>query len=283
MKKRERERSLKNFIKTINKKIFFYLVRGIYNFFLNFKTPITKILSLFNLRLSQIYTFPIPIEADKKIIKFINISSKFSMTGHARMHLLSQAILNTKKKRLEGDFVECGVWRGGNILLYKLLNDFYDLNKTIFAYDTFEGMTEPEDIDMDFCGTSAKKYLIANRKSENLNNVHCFATIDRVRKNILEYTNLENINFIVGPVEKTLLIKKNLPKKISVLRLDTDWYSSTKIELEILYPRLVDGGVLIIDDYGSWQGSKKATDKYFFGKKKWLHVYDHTCRYLIKD
>jgi len=275
-REREKERSLKNFIKTINKKIFFYLVKGIYNFFLNFRTPITKILSLFNLRLSQIYTFLIPIEADKKIIKFINISSKFSMTGHTRMYLLSQAILNAKEKRLEGDFVECGVWRGGNILLYKLLNDFYDLNKTIFAYDTFEGMTEPEDIDMDFCGTSAKKYLITNRK-------YCSATIDHVRKNILEYTNLKKINFIFGPVEKTLLIKKNLPKKISVLRLDTDWYSSTKIELEILYPRLVDGGVLIIDDYGSWQGSKKATDEYFFGKKKWLHVYDHTCRYLIKD
>jgi len=224
-----------------------------------------------------------PIETDKQIIKFINISSKFSMTGHSRMHLLSQAILNVKEKGLEGDFVECGVWKGGNILLYKYINDFYDLNKNIFAYDTFEGMTKPEDIDMDFYGTSAKKYLMASRKSQILDNIHCFATIDRVKKNILEYANLENINFIVGPVEKTLLIKKNLPKKISVLRLDTDWYSSTKIELEILYPKLVDGGVLIIDDYGSWQGCKKATDEYFFGKKKWLHVYDYTCRYLVKD
>jgi hypothetical protein len=145
-----------NSIKTNNKKNFsIYIIRGIYNIFLNFKTPIRKILSLFNLKLSQIAIFP--IEADKKIINFINISSKFSMTGHERMYLLSQAILNAKEKRLDGDFVECGVWKGGNILLYKLLNDFYSLNKTIFAYDTFEGMTQPEDIDIDFYGNSAKK------------------------------------------------------------------------------------------------------------------------------
>jgi hypothetical protein len=265
-RERERERDVKNSIKIINKKKFsFYIMRVIYNFFLNFKTPIKKIFSLFNLKLSQISSFP--IEADKKIIKFINISSKYSMTGSERMYLLSQAILNAKEKRLCGDFVECGVWRGGNIVLYKLLNDFYNLNKAIFAYDTFEGMTEPEEIDMDFYGNSAKKHLLTSLKSENLENTHCFSTIDSVKKNILEHTNLKNINFIIGPVEKTLLIKKNLPKKISVLRLDTDWYSSTKIELEILYPRLVKGGVLIIDDYGTWYGSKKATDEYFFQKK----------------
>jgi O-methyltransferase len=270
-----------NSMKKNKKKISLYIIRSVYNFFLNFKTPIKKILNLFNLRLVKIYSFP--IEANKKIIKFINISSKFSMTGNERMYLLSQAILNAKEKRLDGDFVECGVWRGGNILLYKLLNDFYSLNKTIFAYDTFEGMTEPEGIDIDHQGNSAKKRLLANNKSENLNNIHCFSTIDSVKKNISECTNLKNINFIVGPVEKTLLKKKNLPKKISVLRLDTDWYSSTKIELKILYPRLVYGGVLIIDDYGAWQGSRKATDEYFLNKKKWLHVYDDTLRYLIKD
>lgn len=248
------------------------------------KIIIKKILSLFNLRLNKLSaTTFVPIEADKEIIKFIDICSKFSMTGHQRMYLLSQAILNAKENKLEGDFVECGIWRGGNILLYKLLNDFYSLNKTIFAYDTFEGMTTPEDIDIDFMGDSGNKQLIANKKSENLVNVHCFSTIHSVKKNILKYSNLENINFVIGAVEKSLLLEKNLPKKISVLRLDTDWYASTKIELEILYPRLVQGGVLIIDDYGHWQGARKATDEYFFGKKKWLHVYDYTCRYLIKD
>jgi O-methyltransferase len=251
-----------------------------------FKIIIKKILSLLNFRLSKISTSTsliIPIEADKEIIKFIDISSKYSMTGHQRMYLLSQAILNVKEKKLEGDFVECGVWRGGNILFYKLLNDFYGLNKTIFAYDTFEGMNTPEDIDIDYTGNSAKKELLRNKKSEHIRNIHCLSTINSVKKNILQHSKLENINFIIGAVEKSLLLEKNLPKKISILRLDTDWYASTKIELEILYPRLVQGGVLIIDDYGHWQGARKAVDEYFFNKKKWLHVCDYTCRYLIKD
>jgi hypothetical protein len=245
------------------------------------RNKINKILSLFNLKLSKFHY--LPIETHKEIKKFIIISSKFSMTGHLRMFLLSQAVLNAKNNNLEGDFVECGVWRGGNILLYKLLNDFYNLNKSIFAYDTFEGMTSPEDIDINFKGNYAYKLLQENKKSENQKNTHCIAKIDTVKKNILRYSNLENIIFITGPVEKTLLLEKNLPKKISVLRLDTDWYASTKVELEILYPRLVHGGVLIIDDYGHWKGSQKATDEFFVNKKKWLHVCDYGCRYLIKN
>jgi len=236
-----------------------------------FKIIINKILSLINLKLSKISTstsLNVPIEADKEVIKFIDISFKYSMTGHRRMYLLSQAILNAKEKRLEGDFVECGVWRGGNILLYKLLNDFYGLNKTIFAYDTFEGMNTPENIDIDLRGNYAYKLLQVSKKSENIKNIHCVVKIDTVKKNISRYSNLENINFIIGSVEKSLLLEKNLPKKISVLRLDTDWYASTKIELEILYPRLVQGGVLIIDDYGHWQGARRAVDEYFFNKKK---------------
>ena len=245
------------------------------------KNKIYKILSLFNLRLSRIDY--LPIDTDKEVKKFINISSKFSMSGHQRMFLLSQAVLNAKNNNLEGDFVECGVWEGGNILLYKFLNDFYNLNKSIFAYDTFEGMTSPEDIDIDLKGNYAYKLLQVNKKSENIKNIHCVAKIDTVKKNILRYSNIENISFNIGPVEKTLLLENNLPKKISVLRLDTDWYASTKVELEILYPRLVHGGVLIIDDYGHWKGSQKATDEFFVNKKKWLHVCDYSCRYLIKN
>jgi len=248
------------------------------------KKLIKKILKYFNLSLSRIdIKKNLPVETEKKIIKFINISNQFSMTGHQRMYLLSQAVLNAKNKRLEGDFVECGIWKGGNILLYKLLNDFYDLKKTIFAYDTFDGMTTPDKNDIDFQGNLAYNEIIANKKINDKNNIHCFSSISSVQKNILKYSNLKNIKFIIGPVEKTLLSKENLPKKISILRLDTDWYASTKIELEILYPKLVNGGVLIIDDYGHWQGCRKATDEFFFNKKKWLHVVDKTCRYLIKE
>ena len=240
-----------------------------------------KKISLLNLKNTRIDT--LPVETDKKIKKFIDMSAEFSMTGHKRMYLLSQAILHTKENNLDGDFVECGVWRGGNILLYKLFNDFYSLNKIIFAYDTFQGMTTPEDIDIDYKGESAEKILLKNQKSENITNMHCFSTIDTVKKNILKYSKLENINFIIGPVEKTLLLEKNLPKKISILRLDTDFYESTKIELEVLFPLLENNGILIVDDYGCWQGAKKAVDEYFLNKKFTMFKIDITGRFIIKN
>ena len=97
------------------------------------------------------------------------------------------------------------------------------------------------------------------------NNVHCIASLYEVQQNLnnLSSNSDRKIKYIEGPVEKTLNYEKNLPEKISILRLDTDWYSSTKKELEILYPRLVKGGVLIIDDYGSWKGCKQAVDEFF--------------------
>ena len=81
------------------------------------------------------------------------------------MYLLSQAALNVRNNNLDVDFVECGVWEGGNILLFKMLNDFYNLNKNIFAYDTYEGMTSPQNIDITSSGISTKILMkIAKKK-----------------------------------------------------------------------------------------------------------------------
>ena len=204
------------------------------------------------------------------------------MTDHHAMYVLSQAILRAKTKKLDGDFVECGIWRGGNVLLLKLLNDHYQLNKSIFAFDTFDGMTTPSKFDIDFQNISAEEQLNKNDKLEDKKNIHCYSELETVKKNISKYTNLNNIRFVKGPVEKTLLDIENLPEKISVLRLDTDFYESTKIELKVLYPKLVQGGVLIIDDYGHWKGAQKAVDE-FFDEKKWLHMINNSARYLIKE
>ena len=72
---------------------------------------------------------------------------------------------------------------------------------------------------------------------------------------------MAQIQFVSGMVEQTLLKQK--PEKVALLRLDTDWYESTKCELEQLFPRLVPGAVLIIDDYGHWDGCRRAVDEYF--------------------
>jgi O-methyltransferase len=221
--------------------------------------------------------------SQKKIINMVNLCNEFSMTGKARMHSLSQAVEYIKNLKLKGDFVECGVWKGGNLLLLNMLNNYYNLDKSIYGFDTFEGMTLPSKEDYDLNNISAKEQLKNIHKTSQKRNLWCYSSLEDVKKNIKKHGKINNIKLIKGPVEKTLLQKDNLPKKISLLRLDTDFYKSTKIELEILYPLLVKNGVLIVDDYGHWKGAKKAVDEYFKSKFHWLHRVDYTCVYLIKN
>jgi O-methyltransferase len=89
------------------------------------------------------------------------------------------------------------------------------------------------------------------------------------------------LHFIQGDVMETL--PKDAPSEIAVLRLDTDWYESTRHELIHLYPRLVVGGVLIIDDYGHLLGARKATDEYLDGHRILLDRIDYSARIAIKQ
>jgi O-methyltransferase len=223
------------------------------------------------------------VEAKKEIIDMINISKQFSMTDETRMYAVAQAVEHIHHLKLKGDFVECGVWRGGNLILLNKLNKFYNLNKLIYGFDTFEGMTDPTKEDYDLNNIPARKQLKNTHKSQEKRNIWCYSPLEEVKKNISKNVKKNNTILCKGPVEKTLLNKKNLPKKISLLRLDTDFYESTKKELEILYPLLVKKGVLIIDDYGHWKGARKAVDEYFKNSYHWLHRIDYTCRLIIKD
>ena len=214
------------------------------------------------------------VEASEQIKNIIRSCSKYSMTGELRMFVLSQAVKYVKTSNLKGDLVECGVWKGGNIILFQKLNLLYDLNKKIYAYDTFTGMSKPTKHDMSY-NILAEEYL---RTGPDI----CYSPYEEFFSNVSKETDFKNIEIIKGKVEDTLLNEKNLPESISILRLDTDWYESTKIELEILYKRLVKGGVLILDDYGHWTGAKKAVDEYFVDDDVWLHYVDYACRYIIK-
>lgn len=203
----------------------------------------------------------------------------YSMTNKIRMWTLINSINYVANRGIKGDFVECGVWKGGNLILFEILNKKLDLKKKIFGFDTFEGMSAPSVHDVKFSGWSALENYKNRIKSEN---GYCLATLDEVKKNLNYEVPNNHINLIKGKVEETLLLNKNLPEEISILRLDTDFYESTLIELEMLYPKLVKGGILIIDDYGSYKGSKKAVDEYF-KKKPFLIYIDHSSRMIIKD
>jgi hypothetical protein len=183
---------------------------------------------------------------------------------------------DVRKNNVPGDYVECGVWRAGNILgMASYLKYHNNTNPQLWLYDTFAGMTVPEDVDLTHDGKAA----INIYQTEAVN---CLSPIEDVH-HTLSHTDypVDKFRFVVGDICQTLLRQENIPDGISILRLDTDWYASTKIELEVLWDKLSPGGFLIIDDYGHWQGCRKAVDE-FFPDHSVLEYIDYTCRLVRK-
>ena len=195
---------------------------------------------------------------------------------------LIQSLKYIKENNIDGDIVETGVYKGANLILVNNFLNKHKLKKTIFAYDTYSGQPDPTELDFDLKGTNMVEKF-SELKKKNI--IPVFCSLDDVKKNITQYSeyDLTNFKFVKGKVEDTLNKKDNLPLKISILRLDTDFHDSIKKSLEILYPLLSNGGVLIVDDYGHFKGAKIAVDNFFKDKKNILmHRVDYTCRLIIK-
>ncbi len=248
------------------------------------KRVIKKFANLLKYRIIRISNpvYDAVIYTDEKFRRIHDKCRQYTMTSDERMYALYKAVEYTVNSNIPGDFVECGVWKGGSAMLiaYTLL-ELNATNRKIYLYDTFEGMTNPTKEDF---GLADKSKLAINQWKKEQGKNHCrwcYASLSEVEKNMVSTrypTN--NLIFIKGKVEET--IPKTIPSKIAVLRLDTDWYESTKHELIRLFPRVSKNGVLIIDDYGCWAGSKKAVDEYFSNKPILLNRIDYTGRIGIK-
>jgi hypothetical protein len=204
------------------------------------------------------------------------------MTGPERVFALRQAVLHVLKQRIPGDIVECGVWRGGSMMaVARTLRDSGVIDKNLYLFDTFDGMSSPTQEDVSVDGDSADQLMA---KSDRIaESVWARCSLKEVKRNLnLTGYPPERMFFIKGKVEET--IPEQAPAQIALLRLDTDWYESTYHELVHLYPRLSPGGILIIDDYGHWAGARKAVDEYFAEHRLnlFLHRIDYTGRICIK-
>lgn len=180
-----------------------------------------------------------------------------------------EALIYCDQNKILGDYVECGVYTGEHPkLACKTIIDNKLSKINIYMYDTFEGLTEPGEFDYTLEGsdfTMSKDTVFETWKSHKstYGNNWCESSLQSVKKNV-ESTgyDIEKLFYIVGDIRDTLEVDRNLPKKICVLRLDTDWYDSTKIEMEKLYDLVSEGGVIIIDDYFLWNGQRKAIDDF---------------------
>jgi hypothetical protein len=221
------------------------------------------------------------IESDKRFKKIYEKCFNYTMTSKERMYALYKSVEYIIKNNIPGDFVECGVWRGGSTMLiaYSLL-EFNVNNRKIYLYDTFEGMSQPTEFDYLLANSFFASELLQKEPKKDTN-FWCFVTLNEVKNNmaLTKYPE-NNIIYVKGKVEET--IPKIIPSKIALLRLDTDWYESTKHELNHLYPILSKNGVLIIDDYGYLAGAKRAVDEYFFDEQLLLNRIDSDARIGIK-
>lgn len=203
----------------------------------------------------------------------------WTMTSAERIYALIQAVRYVSASDIAGDIVECGVWKGGSMAaIARTLLQLQDVKRDLYLFDTFEGMPEPTTKDIDYSGKSAAEVL-----REDSGTRCAEAPLERV-KEVLYGTGYprERIHFVRGRVEET--IPASAPDSISLLRLDTDWYASTKHELVHLFPRLAHAGVIIIDDYGHWKGSREACDEYFTQNRIpiLLNRIDYTGRIALK-
>jgi O-methyltransferase len=224
-------------------------------------------------------------ELDSATAALIDRVRPLTMTGPLRLAALVEAVRHCVHRGLPGGFAECGVWRGGSVLAMMLtLQELGAEDRTITLYDTFEGMTEPTAADTspyhppagelwERSGGQPWAELFDGRRNSE----------EAVREAVLStgYPP-ELVSFVRGPVERTL--PERAPGELALLRLDTDWYESTLHELRHLYPLLVPGGVLIVDDYGHWEGCRRAVDEYFAAEAEpvLLNRIDYTGRIAVK-
>ena len=225
-----------------------------------------------------------PVEATDFDLETISIALKYSMTSPQRLWSLIQAVKYISENKIPGDICECGVWRGGSVIaIARTLESMQDTGRRIYLYDTFEGMTKPSDIDKSYDRNELAQEIMDRTEVADGANIWARASLEDVKSNLENSAYpFENYVFVKGDVAKTLI--DTIPSKLALLRLDTDWYESTLLELQTLYPAVSHGGVVIIDDYGHWQGCRKAVEEYFRNQeiKPLLNYVDYTGRLLIK-
>lgn len=185
---------------------------------------------------------------------------RYTMTSPTRCkHLwdLSKRVLDAS---IPGDFVECGVWRGGSAGIMGLVLKARGENRELQLFDSFAGLPEPTIED----GTRAAEYS-GGRASGALESVdQCRAGLEDVRDFLFNQLELDatRVKFHIGWFQNTVPEVAPAMNPIAVLRLDGDWYESTRICLDFLYPLVSVGGVVILDDFYCWQGCAKAAEEF---------------------
>lgn len=247
-----------------------------------FKSVTVSLLSKLGYEIHPIVPEARPVEYKKEDDLIWERVKSETMTSFLNFWFLLKSVDYLIENNIHGAFIECGVWRGGSSMAMAMrLVEHNSLDIDVYLFDTYSGMVAPSSIDVEAHTGKSASDLLKKAGADAL--VIANAPLELVRANMEETNYPKNkIHYVEGDVLETLPTVEL--QDIALLRLDTDWYESTLAELNFLLPRLVKGGICIIDDYGHWEGSKKAVDEFFESsdfKPLMFHV-DYTCRAFIR-
>ncbi|MDP1821492.1 MAG: TylF/MycF/NovP-related O-methyltransferase [Acidimicrobiales bacterium] len=220
-----------------------------------------------------------PPDFDDDLIALCERVRPYTLTSPERIAALRDAVRHVVRRGVPGAFVECGVWRGGSMMVVALtLREMEVDDRELVLFDTFTHMPFPGPEDVDLFGRPAADAYDAASAAEAFR----YLPFEEVQA-ALAGTGypVERTRFVPGLVEDT--IPDEAPEEIALCRLDTDWYQSTRHEMEHLFGRIRPGGILIVDDYGHFMGAKQAVDEYFaaHGPDVLLHRIDFTGRLVV--
>ena len=227
---------------------------------------------------------------ENEVEKLFEVIKNSTMLSKKRLNSLYSQVVFCEKNNIIGDFVECGVWKGGAVALMASANLKYsDVRRQIHLFDIFDEICPPDE---KYDGLKAiyetKKFKKkGSKKLEGIYDVYggpgkLKESINLLQNKILYPKNF--LNYHVGWFEDTIPNQSNKIEKIAILRLDSDWYHSTKLTLDYLYDKVVKNGFVIIDDYGTYDGCKLAVDEFMSKFKinfEIKHI-DNTCVYFQK-
>lgn len=208
-----------------------------------------------------------------------------TMSSFERLATIWQQVRYLDRYNISGDLVECGVWKGGTAGMMALahLASYSPPRRNLHLFDSFQGLPEP---DSSVDGVMATEYSDGHANGKLASIQKCVGALKDsqllLEKKIAYPTDL--INYHQGWFEETVPASANVLPRIALLRLDGDWYESTRVCLQNLYSKVVSGGVVVIDDYGHWEGCRKAVDEFLNLVKEpvLLNHIDYTGRFWVK-
>lgn len=221
-----------------------------------------------------------PPDCDAFTRALLDVVRPYTLTGAERIMALVEAVRYVVRADVPGAIAECGVWRGGSMMVVaRTLLDLDATDRDLYMFDTFTHMPDPGEHDRDHRGIPADELLAEAVDTDT----YRYLPYEEVRR-VIESTGYptDRLHFVQGLVEDT--IPEHAPDDLALCRLDTDWYASTAHEMAHLYPRISRGGVLLVDDYGQFMGARKAVDEYFARQQTpvLLNRIDFTGRLVVK-